>query len=124
MTLLEMYDEFRTQFPEITKVADDIHIQAWGSLDPEYSFSWFESLSNALNQEMNSGVDASRYAGLFEYFRKQYLLGDDEVKKCIDASFTENLFWQVKPEKAKSYWQLLPDILKTLYVNFHGRPPI
>ncbi|MBD3654378.1 hypothetical protein [Kangiella sp.] len=123
MTVLEMYDEFRTLFPEVTTVADDIHIQAWGSLDPEYSFSWYESLAKAINQEMTNEVVASRYAGLFEYVRKQYLLGDDEVKKCIDASFTENLFWQVKPEKAKSYWQLLPDILKTLYVNFHGRPP-
>lgn len=123
MTTLEMYNDLSTKFPDIAKKASAIHVQAWGSLEPKFLFSWFESLAKALNQEIIHEVDASRYADLFEYLQKQYLFGDAEVKKCIDASFIENLFWHVDTEKAESYWSLLPDVLKDLYINFHHRSP-
>lgn len=123
MSVLKMYSEFRTEFPNIATKADEIHIEFWGSLDPEYTYSWFESLAKALNREMRNGVEATTYKGVFEYFRKAYLFGGDEAKNCIDVSFTENLFWRVQPEKAIEYWSILPDLLKGLYVNFHNRTP-
>ena len=123
MSVLEMYNEFRSEFPNIATKADEIHIKFWGSLDPEYTYSWFESLAKALNREMHNREEATTYTAVCEYFRKAYLFGDDEAKNCIDVSFTENLFWRVEPEKAKGYWSIFPDLLKDLYVNFHNRPP-
>ncbi len=123
MTVLDLYSEVRKRFPEIAQKADEEHMRVWDEIDPDFAYSWFESISNALNSEMQKGVDANKYKELFEYFKSQYLLGDDKVKDCIDVSFTENLFWDVKPEKAKSYWVIFPDLLKELYVKFHRHTP-
>jgi hypothetical protein len=123
MSVLDMYNDFRVKFPEITKKADEEHIISWGEIDPDFAYSWFESLAKAINQKMHKGAPAKEYKDVFEFLRKQYLFGDDKVKDCIDVSFTENLFWQVQPSKAKNYWLLFPDLLKDLYVNFHRRKP-
>ena len=45
-TILEFYDAFRDQFPEITIKADKEHIKYWGELDRNFSPPWFESLAN------------------------------------------------------------------------------
>ncbi|MGF1688577.1 hypothetical protein L4C36_18135 [Photobacterium japonica] len=123
MLLLEMYEEFRIEFPGITAKADSIHVKQWGSLDPDDAYSWFESLANALNGEMRRGTAPTHYKDLFEYFRKKYLFEDDDIKNCIDVAFTENLFWQVNEEKSAPYWKQLPDTIKSLYKGFHGKSP-
>ena len=121
--MLEMYDEFRAKFPELTKKADAEHIKNWDEIDPEFAYLWFGSLANAINQDMQNDVDAQQYKEIFDFLKLQYLSGDAKAKDCIDVSFTENMFWRVQPEKAKSYWLLFPDVLKELYVNFHHREP-
>jgi len=123
MNVLDMYNEFRAKFPEITEKADAEHVKNWDEIDPEFAYSWFESLANAINQDMHKGVDAQVYKEVFDFLKTQYLLGDVKTKDCIDVSFTENMFWRVQPEKAKNYWLLFPDALKELYVNFHHREP-
>jgi len=124
MSVLEMYEEFRIKFPELTAKSDLEHCRIWGEVDPEFAYSWFGSLANTLNSQMSLNIDVQTYKNQFEFFRNKYVTGDSEVKNCIDVSFVENLFWQVMPEKALPYWQALPHPLKELYLNFHGKPPV
>ncbi len=123
MSVLKLCNECREEFPDIAEKADIEHVRVWGEVDPEFAYSWFESLANALNREMLNEVDAGNYKDLFEFIRSSFLFGDEKVKDCIDVSFTENLFWKVPPSKAQMYWALLPSVLKDLYVNFHHRKP-
>ncbi len=124
MPVPALYNETRERFPELTAKADREHIKYWGELDPEFAYSWFESLATALNAEMSRKVPARNYAGIFRHISSAYGNGDSEVQNCIDVAFTENLFWQVKGEKAGPYWELLPSNLKELYVGFHGKIPL
>ncbi|MDE1462420.1 DUF7674 family protein [Spartinivicinus poritis] len=124
MTLLEFYNETRQTFPEITVKADKEHIRVWDEIDPEFAYSWFESLAKALNREMTMSEDVGKYIELFNYMSSNFRKGNKEVKNCIDVAFTENLFWQVPEDKIKPYWLALPDELKKLYIDFHRREPI
>ncbi len=47
-----------------------------------------------------------------------------EVYRCMDVAFVENLFWQVGGGRAASYWELMPGRLKELYLGFHSRAPV
>ncbi|QUM85559.1 hypothetical protein [Moritella sp. 28] len=123
MSILDMYNQFRDTFPEITEKADKEHIRLWSEIDPDLAYSWFESLANSLNNEMKKDVPAREYSDVFEFIRSHFMNGDKEVRNCIDVAFTENLFWQVKPENAKPYWDAFPNVLKELYVDFHARKP-
>ena len=124
MSVLDFYNATREKFPEITKKADIKHIEMWDEVDPEFAYSWFESLANALNSEMVSGTDAIKYKALFAYIGANFSEGDNEVKNCIDVSFTENLFWKIPAANAKPYWETLPLNLRELYINFHGKEPL
>jgi hypothetical protein len=123
MTILNMYNDFRNQFPDITKKADLEHIRLWDEIDPEFAYSWFGSLANALNYEMTASAPVKEYKALFEFFLSRYIKNENDVRDCIDVSFVENLFWNVPAEKVVPFWALFPDILKQLYIGFHGRKP-
>ncbi|RDH41181.1 DUF7674 family protein [Zooshikella ganghwensis] len=123
MPILDMYNQFRETFPDLTEKTDKEHIRRWSEVDPDFAYSWFESLANALNNEMNKKISVSKYSEVFEFIRSHFMNGNKEARNCIDVAFTENLFWQVKPENAKPYWDALPNVLKELYVDFHNRKP-
>ena len=123
-TIADLYRVVRERYPEITVAADRIHGRTWGEPAPEFAYSWFESLANALNGEMNKGVDPGKYIKLFSLFSQTLQGCSPEVKECIDVAFVENLFWQVPGDKAEPYWAKLPASLKALYTGFHGRPPL
>ncbi|MBV2132872.1 hypothetical protein KRX52_08675 [Pseudomonas sp. MAP12] len=123
-TVLDLYNATRDRFPEITEIADRIHAKTWGEPSPEFSYSWFESLANALNNDMNKCVSADHHIELL-LFLSQALHGcSTEIKNCIDVAFVENLFWQVPGSKAATYWENLPASLKELYIGFHKRAPL
>ncbi|WP_428239540.1 DUF7674 family protein [Gynuella sp.] len=116
--------ELKAKFPEVEKLANLEYQKQWADYDDEfYSYTWFEALANALNGEMQKLVKPEKYTELFEFIRFSYMTGTEDVKKTIDVAFVENLFWQIPPEKAKPYWEKLPDILKDLYIGFHQRRP-
>lgn len=123
MPVDNLYSDFRATFPEVTRLADREHIREWDYVEPEMAFSWFESLAKAINLEMSKAAPIEKYLPVFEFFRKSFMLGAQDEKKCIDASFVENLFWGVDKEKKETYWLALPDVLKELYIAFHGREP-
>ena len=123
-TVVDLYNVVRDRFPEITEVTDRVHVKTWGEPEPEFAYSWFGSLANALNNDMNKGSDAKKYMTLFSFFNHTLQDCDPEIKNCIDVSFVENLFWQVPGNKAEPYWLKLPASLKELYIGFHSRAPL
>jgi hypothetical protein len=121
--VLDLYGTVREKFPAICEKADKIHVRQWGELDPEFAYSWFESLANALNGEMSNQVDYSVHEPLFRYISSVFPGAGESVRKCIDVAFVENLFWQVPSAKCALYWELLPATLRGLYLDFHRREP-
>ncbi|WP_018624841.1 DUF7674 family protein [Kangiella aquimarina] len=78
MPLDDIYNNFRAEFPEITRLTDLEHMQEWDSVDPEMAFSWFESLARVINREMSKGASVKPYIPVFEFFRRGFMLGNDE----------------------------------------------
>lgn len=124
MIVLSFYNEFREKFPDIALKTDQHYIKQWGELEPEFIYTWFECVASVVNNEMYNKSDAAVYTGLFEYLSSQFQFAGKEIREYIDVGVIENLFWQVTPINAAPYWQVLPNDLKTLYVNFHQQTPI
>ena len=122
-TVLNLYEAVREKFPTIRERADKIDVRQWGELDPEFAYSWFESLASALNGEMSKQVDFSVHEPLFRYISGVFPSAGESVRKCIDVAFVENLFWQVPSAKCAPYWERLPATLRELYLGFHRRKP-
>lgn len=123
MNVKEMSEDFRNQYPEITKAADTRHLEIWGRVEDEAAFVWFESLAYALNAQMGFPERGTDFPAIFNYFDTMLRAGSKEVKNCIDVSFVENLFWEVIPKNATPVWATLPKSLQQIYIDFHGRPP-
>jgi len=123
MDVVKMYEEFRNQYPELTKAADAIHVKTWGSVDHETVFCWFESLAEAVNDQMGVPEQHAELTSVFKYIEMKFVDGSNEVKNCIDVSFVENLFWRVSPRNTGLVWTVLPTHLQRLYIAFHGRQP-
>jgi len=122
-SVLEFYNAVRRQFPQVTVRADAEYIKHWGEFDPEFAYSWFESLADALNRDMERGIDVQTHVDLLLFITFALATSKHEVIHCIDVSFVENLFWRVPKEKARPYWLRLPQPLKDLYIGFHHREP-
>lgn len=121
-TMLDLYSQVRKRFPKLASKADDEFSRLRYHFKP--SCLWFESLAQALNIEMGKGVPAQDYEPLFSFFASALASGEKEIKKCIDVSFVENLFWQVpSAPQIHAYWQKMPPSLQALYIAFHGIEP-
>lgn len=116
MTVDDLAAEVRSRFPRIAESADRYYERKFGS--QVYLYSWFESLADALNAEMTRSIDPKAHDALFSYLERA-LNSSDDVFKCLDVAFVENLFWQVPSSKAGPYWQRLPARFKALYEAFH-----
>ena len=123
MSLEELSAEVRSRFPAISEAADRLYERQFGADSPLYTHSWFESLANAVNLEMSRGIDLTTHGALFAHLERA-LNSSDEVFRCLDVAFVENLFWQVPTAKADPYWQKLPARFKVLYETFHRRKPV
>ncbi|WP_444884626.1 DUF7674 family protein [Microbulbifer sp. PSTR4-B] len=118
--------QIKETYPEISAHADKLYDDYWNRLvQTEFSsYSWFESLANALNSEMKKKVAADNYQALLETISSEYEHGESGIMKAIDVAFVENLFWQVNSDNARPYWEVMPKNLKGLYVGFHGQAPL
>ncbi|WP_444892215.1 hypothetical protein ACJJIE_15000 [Microbulbifer sp. TRSA001] len=118
--------QIREAYPEISAQADKLYDEYWNRLvQTEFSsYSWFESLANALNSEMKKKVIADNYQALLKTISSVYEHGESGIMKAIDVAFVENLFWQVNSDNAWPYWEVMPKNLKGLYVEFHGQAPL
>jgi hypothetical protein len=124
-TTSEFYCSARAKFPELAEKADREHVKYWGEAPTveESAYVWFESVSRALNNDMRGGAFIDESGTFFQFVADVLRASGEDVKRCIDASFVENLFWQVSPRKAAPYWQRLPQELKRLYLDFHSHSP-
>jgi hypothetical protein len=122
----QLQTRVRAQFPEVSAKADQEFLRYWGddAYAPEGAYSWFESLANALNAEMNGAVSYTVHAPLFACIGDVLAGCGKPVYECIDVAFVENLFWRVTVSKAAPYWHALPRPLQDLYIGFHNRPPL
>ena len=117
-------EEVKAKFPAISAKADREYIRQWGEFETDlYSYSWFESLANALNIEMGKGIPPKDYQDLFSFVSNGFLKGDEDTKNAIDVAFIENLFWNVSSSASELYWNTLPENLKDLYLSFHRKKP-
>ena len=123
MSIDELFSQVRASFPTISEVADRHYERQFGAESPVYAYSWFESLAGALNLEMSHGIDPKTHRGLLTQLDRA-LHSSEEVFKCLDVAFVENLFWQVPATKAVPYWEQLPARFKALYQAFHRRTPV
>ena len=121
--VIDLYNAVRAKFPAIREKADRIHVRQWGEIDPEFAYSWFESLAYALNGEMSSKVDCQVHEPLLTYISSVLPSASEPVYRCIDVAFVENLFWQVPSIMCAPYWERLPLPLRELYLGFHHREP-
>src|SRR5690554_4072719 len=126
MDLDEFCNSIKKQYPEISNKADIKYDKYWSRLvEMEFSsYSWFEQLANAVNDEMAKEIPPEKYTSLMNYIGDEYNVGIAEVKNAIDVAFTENLFWQIPACKALPYWEKLPKNLQALYIGFHRYAPL
>jgi hypothetical protein len=123
-TVFDLERVVRERFGDQLTDVDKLHIERWGSLHPDYAYSWFESLAYALNAAMTKGSEQPRFAEVVNFLSAALRTASQEVLNCIDVAFVENLFWQVSAGKAQASWALLPEQLKEFYLAFHSRPPV
>lgn len=126
MNLDDFCLSIKNEYPDISKNADKLYDDYWNSLvEMEFSaYSWFESLANALNEEMNRQACAVDYISLLTTISQSFVKGDDEVRNTIDTAFVENLYWKIPVDKATPFWDVMPNNLKALYIEFHNRTPV
>ncbi len=124
MDLQQFYVEVRRRFPAVTEKADRLHLEEFHEIDHSAPYSWFKSLANALNNEMNCQVLSATYEPLFNFVAGSLADSSEDLYHCVDVSFVENLFWQVSSRKAEQYWLQLPHSLRELYLDFHRRTPL
>ncbi len=126
MNLDDFCNTIKGEYPSISEKADKLYNDYWNSIvEMEFSsYSWFESLANAINDEMNRKVSCTDYELLFGSISRQFETGDIDTRKAIDVAFVENLFWEVGKSEALPYWDIMPRNLKDLYVGFHGQLPL
>lgn len=114
----------RSRFPAMAANADqDYQRLNDGFNPPDNLYAWFESLANALNDEMRKKIPYRTHEPLFLFMEAAASSGGEEVSRCLDVAFVENLFWNVPKLNALPYWEKLPPRLKHLYVEFHHHEP-
>ena len=121
-TTLEFYLRTRELYPDLARRADVEYVKYWGEAPTgeESSYSWFESVANALNNDMCQGLFLQETAAFFDDVTSILLQCSDEVSNCIDVSFVENLFWRVPAKKSISYWKVLLPPLNSYIWGFTG----
>ncbi|WP_426341068.1 DUF7674 family protein [Pseudoduganella sp. S-14] len=124
-TNASFYLAVRERFPTLAQKTDRKYLKDWGEQPSEQdAYGWFQFVANTLNDEMRREAYLPESAEAFLFIAHVFASASEEVRRCIDVSFVENLFWQVPPAKAAAYWKKLPLQLQALYVDFHSKPPI
>lgn len=112
--------DIREVFPEASKLADRNHRNLGFEPEDEAFSIWLENFAKATDEYMNKD-QAGEVLEHFSYFSSKVQTGAPEIKQLIDVSYVENLFWSATHSSIEKYWPKLPDNLRDLYIQFHGR---
>ena len=106
-------------FPLEAKKADKVYYDLGFEEEDEAYNIWFESFAEVTNELMKDFKTEAVHHH-FSFFLLHLENGSDIIKKCIDVSYVENLFWGLDKEISDYYWALLPVEMQALYLDFHG----
>ena len=121
--LQSFYELTRITFTLHAKQADEIYFDLGFEKEDEAYNVWFESFVEVTNILMKN-TQTSDVSEHFMFFLSYLDDASDLIRKCIDVSYVENLFWGVDQDSIKTYWALLPERMQVLYKNFHASSPI
>ena len=106
--------EIRTKFPDVVPLMEKHESWALTFLMEE-----FANLTTIL---LNQG-DLEEALEQLQYMSEKLDTATKAEFEYIDVYYTEHLFWKGTKEGIKRGWPLVPDNLKKLYLDFHGKPP-
>jgi len=106
--------EIRTKFPDVVPLMEKHENWALTFLMEE-----FANLTTIL---FNQGNLEEALEQLL-YISEKLDTATEAEFEYIDVYYTEHLFWKGTKEGIERGWPLVPDNLKKLYLDFHGKAP-
>lgn len=106
----------RSYFPAASEKTDESMIRMGFEDESEAYGIWVEAFANETNSLMRERRQTEVEKHLI-FFERQFDMGSDSVKSCIDVSYVENLMWDLEIEDKKWAWSLFPENLKLLYID-------
>lgn len=107
--------EIWTTFPEVRARME--------SHDEAMPTSRMEEFANATTEAFANG-DIVRAGAYLSFMSKRAEKCTPVEFEFIDVYYVENLFWPHGTAAARVGWRHVPDNLKKLFVDFHGRSPL
>ena len=102
--------------------------ETWPHLAPdinsEYGLLHLEmSVFARFTQQMIDAGNREELIRCFKVALKYEVGGNAKVRNAIDVSFVEDLeFGDSRKHRRSWAWEVLPERLRELYVDFHGKP--
>lgn len=106
--------EIRTKFPDVVPLMEKHESWALTFLMEE-----FANLTTIL---LNQG-DLEEALEQLQYMSEKLDTATKAELEYIDIYYTEHLFWKGTKEGVERGWPLVPDNLRKLYLDSHGKPP-
>ncbi|WP_039987676.1 DUF7674 family protein [Paraglaciecola mesophila] len=106
--------EIRTKFPDVVTLMEKHESWALTFL--------MEELANLTTILFNQG-NLEEALEQLQYMSEKLDTATKAEFEYIDVYYTEHLFWKGTKEGIERGWPLVPDNLKKLYLDFHGKPP-
>lgn len=117
----EFINQIRRNLPEAAAMTDEIIRERGFDSGTDIEYIWVEALADVTSMYIRRrNQDGLRK--VLTFFSRQFDAGTETVKNCIDASFVENLMWDLVSEDRQWIWSRLPGNLKKLYVAMWGDP--
>jgi hypothetical protein len=106
----------RSCFPNAARKTDEkMKNMGFDNEDKAY-FTWIESFADITNALIHERMQVEVEKHLI-FFSQQFEIGSESVKNCIDVSYVENLMWNLDSEDKTWAWSLIPENLKSVYID-------
>ena len=116
-----LVEAIRKALPEAAKWTDGKMMALGFALNDNLYHLWIEALADVTNDAIRERRE-DILKEQTSFMAQQYQMGSEEVKKCIDVSYVENLMWELEARDKAWAWPLFPDDVRKLYVAMWGEP--